>query len=191
MNLVLLVAAAVLVPQESADPYYQFKVGTAWTFEAPAAEKSPRITKMEMKVIKEEAGKVELEYRRHVGGDEPSLQIMRWSLADGMMSWSEFRDGAERDKAGLLKVGSKKGDSWEWTIGDKKGKVTNLGTEEVKVPAGTYKDALRIQCALKDGPADFSLEIFFAPGAGPVKMVTKLGDQPGQSLELKEFKAGK
>lgn len=191
MSLLLLAAAVLAASQDSADAYYKFKVGTTWTLQAPASEKSPRITKLELKVVKEEAGRIELESRRYIGGDEPNLQIMCWSVADGMMSWSELREGAERDKAGLLKVGSKKGDSWEWIMNDKKGKVTNLGTEEVKVPAGTYKDTVHVQCALKDGPADFSLDLYFAPGAGPVKLVTRLGDQPGQSLELKEFKPAK
>lgn len=192
MNLALLIAAAILAPQDSADPYFQFKVGTTWTLEATTLPKTgPKVSKMEFKVVKEGAGVVDLETKATRNGKEPQPEQLRWSVVDGMLTWTEVHGGGETNPIRFYKVGSKKGDTWDWTFEGASVKGTNLGTEEVTVAAGTYKDALHVRCDIKDGETTFSMDLYLAPGVGPVKLSAGAGEKDRNVLELKEFKAGK
>jgi len=192
MSLALLIAAAILTPQDPADPYYKFKVGTTWKLESSdGAAKEGKISKIELKVVKEEAGKVDLESKTTQGVEEPRVQALRWSVAAGVLTWSEFADGAEKDPVPFLKAAAKKGDTWQWSDKGRAAKVTHLGLEEVKVPAGTYKDVVHMRCEMKEDPITMGLDVYFAPGAGPVKVILSFDEKDKTVLELKEFKAGK
>lgn len=193
MRLVLAIAAVAFLLDDNAEPFYKFKAGTFWTFEAtkkPA--KGPKMSKLEFKVVKEEEGKIELESKAHRDGSEPQVESLRWAVKDGILTWSEIRSGEEKTTMQLYKLGSKKGDTWEWAITEGgKAKSTHLGREEVKVAAGTYKDALHVQFEMVDGPVKFTMEIYFAAGVGPVKVIGGSTDEDRTTLELKEFKIEK
>lgn len=191
MRSVLLWAAFLLAQDDTGESLYKFKAGTAWTFEGVRTGKGPNLSKMELRVSSETPGRTELEAKRYRGGDEPEVTTVRWSVDQGILSWAEVRDGKERDQMQLHKAGSKKGDTWEWTRDENlKAQGKNLGVEEVKVPAGTYKDAIHTRVEPQGSAEKFGIDFYFAPGVGPVKMVA--ADERGSlTLELKEFKLAK
>jgi hypothetical protein len=191
MRLALLLAAPLLLQDAAADPYYKFKTGTTWTFDVVAKGKGPDLKKLELKVSGEGTGRTDVESRAWRSEGEPRVQSLRWTIKEGFLIWVEVRDGAEKDPIQLYKPGSKKGDTWEWMEGEKRrAKGTNLGTEEVKVPAGTYKDALHLQFEIQEGGPKVTLDIYLAAGVGPVKMVGGSGTD-SMGYELKEFKPAK
>jgi hypothetical protein len=191
MGLVILLAASLLAQDDPCESIYKFKPGTTWSFIGVRTGKGPNFSKMELKVLSGTPGRTELEAKRYRGGDEPEVVTVRWSVDQGILSWAEIRDGKERDQMQLHKAGAKKGDTWEWTRDDdQKAQGKSLGVEEVKVPAGTYKDAIHTRVEPQGGPEKFGIDFYFAPGVGPVKMVA--GDERGSlTLELKEFKSAK
>ncbi len=73
--------------------------------------------------------------------------------------------------------------------------VKHAGTTEIKVPPGTYKDAIQITAeALKgkgEGIDDWKVDFSLAPGVGLVRMALSLGKDTHSTLELTEFKEGK
>ena len=190
MRLLLLAAAPFLLQESAADPYYKFRPGTTWTYDVVARTKGPNPTKLELKVSGQDAGVTDLESRAWKGEGEPRLQMIRWSVKDGILTWAEVRDGAEKDPIQVYKPGSKKGDTWEWLEEKRRGKGTHLGTEEVKVPAGTYADAIHLQFEMQGEGPKFTLDIHLAAGVGPVRMAAgNAGDS--MAYELKEFKPAK
>ena len=193
MTLLLVLLAGMAAQADSADSLYKFKVGTTWTLLATAApEKGPKVEKIEFKVVKSEAGVTEVESRTKSGGEEEAkVETLRWSVVEDILTWSEIHDGKPKDSMKLYKLGSKKGDSWEWTEDGHSAKGKNLGREEVKVAAGTYPETLHVRCELSEGNMTFGLDFWLAPGVGPVKFSVSAGELGTMALELKEFKPGK
>ena len=184
MTLLLVLLAGMAAQADSADSLYTFKVGTTWTLLATASpEKGPKVEKIEF---------TEVESRTKSGGeDEAKVETLRWSVVEGILTWSEIHDGKPKDSMKLYKVGSKKGDTWEWTEDGHSAKGKNLGREEVKVAAGTYPETLHVRCELAEGNMTFGLDFWLAPGVGPVKFSISAGELGTMALELKEFKPGK
>jgi len=194
MHAAFLLAASLLVQDDRGEPLYKFKTGTAWVFDGSAVGKGPKMSKMELSVAGESGGKIDVDSRKFQGEGGPKSDVLRWRVDEGMLIWAEVHGGAEKRPVRILRLGSAKGDAWEWSDGETyKFKGTNLGAEEVKVPAGTYKDAIHTRVELQllqGGQEKFSMEFWLAPGVGPVKMVA--GDERGSvTLDLKEFKPAK
>ncbi len=167
---------SVLLVQDSAEPYYRFKAGTSWKLIQKRDDKEIRV---ELTVTKLEEGKTTLESKESRPDGEPRIETMLWHVEKGMLMWSIVHDGKARPLFNLFKVGSKKGDTWE---GDQETQAENMGTEEVKVPAGTYKDVLHVRVTRKG--KDDTMDFWFAPKVGLVKMeIPKKG-----VTELTEFK---
>lgn len=75
-----------------------------------------------------------------------------------------------------IKFGTSAGRSWEWNHQGGLTKFKNLGEEEVKVPAGTYK-ALKVQSngpLLAGGAMEATTTEWFAKGVGLVKMQSRI-----------------
>lgn len=170
--MILLLALASLQ-----DELWRLKPGTEWTYTRVQGGDSRVI---EAKVLDDKDGRVLVDWKEK-DGDHSELT---WIVKDGLL-WAEARaKGGEQVilRFPVLKTGAKKDDTWTTDIGESK----HHGTEDVKVPAGTYKDAVRTQLAIGDGTlVDFHL----APKVGLVKVsVVPAGGGDVLSFELKEFK---
>lgn len=193
MRIAALLALASLAPQENADAFWKFKPGTVLTY---AVTEGGVKKKSVTTVQKEEEGKVWLEEKETAEGEaEPTIKTLAYYVKDGFVVYAEKVEGKLVDKVRLLKVGSKKGDSWKNPAGDElpEFEIQHLGTEEVKAAAGTWKDAIHLRFKLGGDADAFSAvaDYWMAPGAGLVKFLMKAADQEVYTLELKELKAPK
>jgi hypothetical protein len=68
------------------------------------------------------------------------------------------------------------------------GDFTHQGTVEVKVPAGTYKDAVRTQLKI---PEDAKIDFYVVPKVGLVKIEIHESNGDPNLFELAEFKPAK
>ena len=84
----------------------------------------------------------------------------------------------------MLKAGSKKDERWTTPLGES----THLGVEELKVPAGSYKDAVKTR--LKIGPDDAAtvIEFHLVPGVGLARLSLSASGGAPDSFELTAFK---
>jgi hypothetical protein len=188
---IVLLAASLLAQDDKGQSLYKFKTGTTWTFDVKTTGEVPKLAKMEFKVTGEADGKVEVETRAFREEGEPRVETLQWSVnGGGFLVWTEVRKGSTRDPMHLLKLGAKKGDVWEWKDEDRNRKGTHLGVEELKVPAGTYKDATRVKIEITDGPGTYALDFHLVPGIGVVRMSGGAGANT-ITMELKEFKPAK
>jgi len=183
---ILLVAA----PQDSADPYYKFAKGTSWTYGLNAGEDAPKGLKMTITISGEADGKVSAEMARGGGGGEQTKVL--WYVADGILHWGEKKGDALNEAMGLYKAGSKKGDTWGHPGSDtvKKYSATHLGREEIKVPAGTYKDAVHTKVEFSEGGKNVQLDVFLVEKVGMVRMAYTVGDNR-MSMDLEKFEPAK
>jgi hypothetical protein len=187
-----LIAACLFLAaaQDSADPFYKFAKGSAWTYGMNAGEDAPKGLKMKLSVTGEADGKVSADMTQ--GSDGAKETKMLWYVADGIFYWGEKKGDALKEAIGLFKIGSKKGDTWGSPGSDsvQKHTATHLGREEVKVPAGEYKEALHIRLQVAEGGDNIQLEMFLVEKVGIVKMVYMFGDKK-MSMDLEEFKPAK
>ena len=178
----LLLLAALLPQAAPLDDYYKFKKDTAWTYKRVenGAER-----KVIGKVTGEAAGKVSLEWKElEKDGSVRETSVVSWSVKDGVLTADAGKEGEEPALSfAVLKNGSKKDDTWSGSAGQ----FTHQGTVEVTVPAGTYKNAIRIRLALEgEGKIDF----WMVPKVGLVKIEIHDGSA-GNTFELAEFKEPK
>lgn len=159
----------LFLPQDSADPYFKFKKGTCWVYDTSASDEKKTVT---FTVFKEEEGRIYVSFARE--GDEPAAHV--WRMKDGILFFGP--DGGEEPPLPVFKAGSKKGDTWKSPDFE----ATHLGTAEVKVPAGTYKDAVLV--SLKREEAEF--RVWLVPNVGLVRL--SVGD--AFVAELREKKEG-
>jgi hypothetical protein len=185
--LAALALVAFLQDKDTGEQFYKFKVGTSWTLTQKENDKQSTI---ELKVLKEDGGKVHIESKEDKGEGRVREQTLVWYCEDEALLWGELaKDGTLRPQIRYYKVGSKKGDTWDANAGKggpPNAKATHMGTAEVKVPAGTYKDALHVQITMDRG----TINMYWAPGVGIVKMDGAMGEDT-MLIELKEFKEGK
>ncbi|MBI2931278.1 MAG: hypothetical protein HYY16_06475 [Planctomycetes bacterium] len=170
--------------KDTAEEFYKFPVGTTWRFAQTSGEAEKKIV---LKVIKQEAEKVHLESTETGGDEAPEVDFLEWYVKDGMLSMAQEKDGEPVEPFNLLKIGSKKGDKWRASADmPETFEATHMGTLELKVPAGTYKDAVHVQIDLGEGKLSF----YLVPRVGLVKM-EMLGGGLEEKMELAEFTPGK
>lgn len=166
------------------EEYWKFKTGTKWEYTEKQGEVKI-ISQVQAKEMKDD--KLVLESKREVPEQDAEEKTMYTYAKDGYIVWAEEgEDGAIREYLRIWKIGSKKGDTWTSTMGESELTLTFLGIEEVKVEAGTYKDARRVGFEMKDEEKGQTLtgEYWLVPNVGLVKMQMKQMDQTVYELEL-------
>ncbi len=192
MRLALILVALSLGQDDKGESLYKFKTGTFWSYEIKAPEgKGPGLVKMEMKAAGEVDGKTEVETNQFMASGQSHKEKLRWFVKDGVLTWSEVRGEKEKDPVQFLRIGAKKGDTWEWAgMEGRKAKGTYLGLEELKVPAGTYKDVHHCRLEMEEHGDSMAMDVYLVAGVGMLKMSAKMGEEM-MSFELKEFKPEK
>jgi len=174
--------ATLLFQASPLDDYYKFKKETLWTYKRVENGAERKITG---RVSGEAAGKVNLEWKEfEKDGSVRETSLVAWSVKDGVLTADAGKEGEEPALSfAVLKEGSKKDDKWTVGVGD----YVHQGTVEVTVPAGTYKNAVRVRLVLEgDTKIDFTL----VPKVGLVKIDIQDGSG-GNTFELVEFKEAK
>ncbi len=180
-----LIAFALLL-QADADALYKFKAGTSWTYEKKDGGPGGVVTMTVSGVDKD--GRVSIDQREQILDAQPRLSKQAWFVKDGLLHWVEISNsGTDTPFLDVYKVGSRKGDSWKTAFPMGEADAKHMGVEEVKVGAGTYKNAVHVRIA--QGPA--SIDVWLAPGVGMVKSAMKPPMGPAVEMSLKEFKAVK
>jgi len=170
----------------SLDPYYKLKEGTTWTYKRLENGVERKVT---ARVTGEKDGKVSLEWKElNADGSVQEEAVVTWSIVEGILTAeaaTKTPDGEEQKLVfGVLKEGSKKDDRWTTNAGE----FTHLGTAEVKVPAGTYAEAVRTQLKLSE---DAKIDFYLVPKVGLVKIEIHEPDGGENRFELSEFKEPK
>lgn len=172
-----MIALALLVQDE----FYKFPPETAWTYKRVQNNEERVIT---AKVLDEKEGRVRLDWKEaRLDGTPEENSEVTWLVKDGIL-WAEVRAKGEEAVSlalPILKVGSKKDDTWTTGAGES----TRLGTEEVKVPAGAYKDAVHTQLKAE---GDTLINFYLVPKVGLVKVTVAPANGDAITFELKEFK---
>jgi hypothetical protein len=190
MTLPLLLLAVLPAADDSAEPYFKFPKDSVWTYSMPSEQDRAKKETITMTVVGDADGKVSVDMVAQ--GDRPKTTRMTWYVADGLFFWAEKKGETLSDNVALYKLGSKKGDSW--SVAKKEGSpaqsATHLGTEELKVGAGTYKEAIHTKLTLEQNGHTFDMDVYLVERVGVVKMVYSAG-QKVMSLELESFKPAK
>ena len=181
----MLFAACLALQAASLDDLWKFKAETSWTYKRI---ENGEETKIEARSLGEESGKVRIDWKEYKKeGALKKTTMLTWSMEEGVLTAhakGKDSEGQEEDITfGVIKEGSKKDDTWKTAIGEMK----HLGTVEVTVPAGTYKEALQTRLEVGEGKLDFIL----VPKVGLVKIVLNEGGKDSQTWELTGFKAAK
>lgn len=163
------------------DELYRFKPETAWTY---ARVQGGEEKKISAAVVEDRDGQTLIDWRESkLDGSEATDSEILWIMRDGIL-WAEARGKGDAQaflRFPVLKAGSKKDDTWTTDVGESR----HHGLEELKVPAGSYKEVVRTQLKISDGTL---VDFYLAPKVGLVKVsvVPSAGDP--LTLELKEFK---
>jgi hypothetical protein len=105
--------------------------------------------------------------------------VFDWTVKDGFLVGLGEGDS---NPVRYFQIGAKKGQSWGTrTLLEEKGEAKFVGTEEIKVHAGTYKDAIHVEmnAPVKGPDGKFVKALnhsFIVPKVGLVKLEWKLGD---------------
>jgi len=184
------IALLLVAAQDSADPFYKFAKGTSWTYGLNAGEDAPKGLKMTITISGEADGKIMAEMARGGGGGDQTKVL--WYVADGILYWGEKKGEILKEAMGLYKAGSKKGDTCSHPGSDsvQKYSASHQGREEIKVPAGAYKDAVHTRVEFSEGGKNVLLDVFLVEKVGMVRMAYTVGDNK-MSMELEEFKPAK
>jgi len=146
-----------------------------------------------MEAKKFEDGKTEIEEKEYEGeATEPTQVKTVYSyLEDGYVCWGKMVEEKLTADLRVFKVGAKKGDTWTFGEGKRVVQLTHMGTADVTVKAGSYKDALYVQMSFGDKKTSGTADFYFVSGIGLVKGEMKMGDLVANQIELQEFKAAK
>jgi hypothetical protein len=92
----------------------------------------------------------------------------------------------------MLKVGARVGETWEHEVDAVIGKYTCkiIAEEELEVPAGKFKTIRVDTVGILPTGKEVKLSHWFAPGIGPVKMITNTNGKDHTQV-LKSFTSGK
>lgn len=192
--MLMLVVSSALSQDKTGEEYYRLPVGTTWRLIKREGNKEATL---DIKVVEVKDGKVIQESKEtRSDGGAPKVESVAWWTEGGFLMWGKERAGRPRLDTLLLKLGSRKGDTWESAPApDPKrrgtpGQATHMGIGELTVPAGTYKDALHVRI---ESPGGIAMDYYLAPKVGVIKMVVKMPDAlgvPDTTFELSEFKSG-
>ena len=185
MNTTLALALLLAIQAAPLDDLWKFKAETEWTYKKIENGDETRVV---ARSLGEESGKVRVEWKEYKKeGALKKTTMLTWSMEEGVLTAQakgKDSEGQEEDITfGVIKQGSKKDDTWKTPLGEMK----HLGTVEVTVPAGTYKEAVQTRLEVGEGKLDFIL----VPKVGLVKIVLTEGGKETQSWELTGFKAAK
>lgn len=161
--------------------FYSFTPGTQWTFDATFPDGAKRTEVFRVTSHSDN----QTEFERDIfnppdpGATASSDEI--WYVQDGYVVWGDNDLQKITPYWRVYKLGSKAGDTWEGPSG--RGTATHMGTTEVTVPAGTYRDVIHIR--LTDEIANVH-DFYYAPTVGLVRWDTSAGS--GRSvLVLRKF----
>ncbi len=176
--------ALLSLQDASLDPFYKFKPGTTWTYKRIEGEIERRI---EAKAVGEENGRVRLDWREvNVDGTLYKKSTVTWFVKDGVLRAEAAADNEGSFEIPVLKAGAKKDEKWS----NVEGESTFLGAVDVKVPAGTYKEALHIRLGMGGPDSGAHIDFHLAPKVGLVKLSVSSNEGPNH-FELTEFKEAK
>jgi hypothetical protein len=198
-----LLALALAVPAAAADdkpadmpttPYYPLQVGNTWTYKVDyKADDDTRVT---ITVVKnEEFDKQPCARLETSGGrDKPRESEDVAVKADGVYRYAIGGKKVE-PPVKILALPPKKDETWkiDAAVGTEKlkGSFKSEEVAEVKVPAGTYKDVVKISGHDIDANGvKLDLTYYFAKDFGIVKWVVKIDNKESVG-ELEKFEAAK
>jgi hypothetical protein len=179
-----------VVRQEKTPDYFPLKPGTKWSYELNQGGKKLKISSQIAKV-EETNGKSTAVLETTMNGEVASTEHL---AATEKGVFRHRVNGIELSPpVCFLQYPLKKGESWETssTLANEqlkvKGKV--IDSEEVTVPAGTYK-AFRVEIETSAAGLRSTTTFWFAPDVGVVKQAT---ENAGKMLtaELEKFEEGK
>lgn len=190
-----LVVAAILGQENGNDGLWKFKPGTAWVYqetqeESAGKEKKVKKKRVENTVLKEADGRTVIESKEYKN-DEKEVSKTKTVFSyveDGYVTWGREVEGKLQPQIRLFKVGAKKGDSWKSEFGKgEKQELTFVGTEELTVAAGTYKEAIHVQMKFGDAKAKGTADFYLVDGVGMVKGEMALGEMMHNVIELQSY----
>jgi len=190
MRVLAVLAWAAFLQADTGEPFYRFSRGASWTYRQSRGGTASRVV---LTVTGEEEGKVIQESKEYVEeGKEPRVRTLAWAVEGGYLVWGEYRGGKIVSPLRVYKPGSKKGDTWKSPVGEGKEELeaVHLGTNEVKVAAGTYPDAIQVAFRFGSPGEKPLLEIVLVPKVGMVRFGGSAGGVQAV-MELAEFRPGK
>ncbi len=156
------------------EAFYPMKVGTKWTYAI-----SGKNDKMIVEATKEETvgdfKAVRLE--GSLNGNVLATEVVGMQK-DGIYRY-QYGDQVVKPALRYCKLPARKGESWEQeiTINDQKAKVKCETTiENVKVPAGEFKDAVVVKVEVDDNGQKVLTTYYFAENVGIVKQAVEIGE---------------
>lgn len=178
-------AVLFLLMQDSGEQFYKFSAGTTWEY---VEERGKNKTKSVLTVKEIKDGKTIIESKEYAeGAKEPEVKTVATYAQDGHVIWAEEVEGKLEERIRLFKIGSKKGDTWTSDMGGDSITISNLGTEEVKVGAGTYKDAVHLGFESGDDMSGkMKCDYWMAPGVGLIKFEMSSGEAK-MTMECTKF----
>ncbi len=189
----------LLVPlfclQADPEPAWKFARGTSWTYSKVV---KTYLYEARITVLSADEKQLTVETKDYIPGDEENASTDHSIHKEdgGYLVWIELKGDKPQDPLRIYKRGSKEGDTWDAGSSDPNSKATarHRGRTDVTVPAGTFKDCVKIDIE-SDGKnplsALYSMTLYLSPKAGLVKMTMTFAGKPYISLELKQFKEGK
>lgn len=163
------------------DEFYKFKPETTWIYKRLENNEERVIVG---RVLDEKDGRVTLDWKENnLDGTLHRASQVSWFVKEGVLTAEAKADDFVLELP-VLKVGSKKDDTWTTASGES----THHGTVELKVPAGTFKDAVRTQ--LK-AAGDTLIDFWLVEKVGLVKVTVVPAGGDAITFELKEFKPAK
>lgn len=173
----IFIALVALASQEDLAKLHDFPAGTKWVYTARDAG-TGKVLRSESRVVKKDAAGVTTETRHFEGPKDLGSKTQVWTVKSGLLML---------DTVAVFMSGARKGDGWTYAVADTKAKAVHQGVEELKVPAGTYKDAIHVRHSAGTGEID----VWLVPGIGIAKSETRDAGKPGLIMELKEFTPAK
>ncbi len=162
----LAICGATSKGADMGERFYNFKKGTQWSFDADF-NGDKRIAVFT--VTNHSDNRTEFEYDIYNPPDPGATATLDeiWYIQDGYVVWGSNDFGNIAPYWFIYKLGSKKGDTWKGPFG--KGQATHMGTTQVSVPAGTYKDVIHIRLTDEDAKVH---DFYYAPSVGLVRWDT-------------------
>lgn len=176
-----------------AEAYYKLPKGTKLTYQKTQGGSTETVV---LTVLGEQGGKVELKSEEYdEGSTEPRVtRPIVWYVEDGHLIWATKREGEARPLFRVYKEKSRKGDTWEGSAGKEvpvEFTAEHMGTTEVEVPAGKYKDALHIRLSAEQKAGDqtlrFEMDLYLVSGVGFVKLVASMGPENRSTMVLQKI----
>lgn len=181
MTLIAALVACLAQP-DTGEQFFKFPAGTRWTYAALQGEQKSSIV---LTLLRFAEGAAHLESRQKFE-EEERVESIEWGVTDGIVTWSQVKDGKKTPVFPLYKVNSRKDDRWKVAGSLPEAEYTHAGTAECKVAAGIYRNAVRVQARGTIGEGDFHL----APGIGLVRIDLRSDGKVVGGMELTSFGLG-